>query len=139
MLRQYRTSITNMNLNLNIVNIITNAKTVSIATRLYAFVSLITTPFGNDIHVQISDRDMGTCMPLQYANIFMADLEKCFLNFYLPKSLIYKRFIETLTHGNDLLIKFYHDFSNKHCTINLGFPQNVSHFLDNTVKLEVRL
>ncbi|XP_070546329.1 uncharacterized protein [Ptychodera flava] len=80
-------------------------------------------------------------MAPQFANIFMADLEQCFLNSYPLKPRVYFRFIDDIfmiwTHGLDALKKFYQDFNSFHNTINftMEYSDNAINFLDTTVKI----
>nr|XP_048706612.1 uncharacterized protein LOC125636878 [Caretta caretta] len=72
--------------------------------------------FGDNVYLQISGTAMGTCMAPQYAHIFMADLEKCFLSSRPLTPLLYLRYIDDIfiiwTHGKEALEEFHHDFNN---------------------------
>ncbi|XP_065428293.1 multivesicular body subunit 12B isoform X1 [Chrysemys picta bellii] len=82
---------------------------------------------------------MGTRMAPQYANIFMADLEKRFLSSRPLMPLLHLCYIDDLfiiwTHGKEALEEFHQDFNNFHPTINLSLDQSTQeiHFLAPTV------
>ncbi|XP_074822342.1 uncharacterized protein LOC141995220 [Natator depressus] len=121
-------------------NIIPDNVTAKLVTELCDFVfthNYFT--FGDNVYLQISSTAMGTRMAPQYANIFMADLEQCFLSSRLLMPLLYLRYIDDIfiiwTHGKEALEEFHHDFNNFHPTINLSLDQSTQeiHFLDTTV------
>ncbi|XP_053899191.1 uncharacterized protein LOC128845033 [Malaclemys terrapin pileata] len=97
--------------------------------------------FGDNLYLQVSDTAMGTCMAPQNANIFMADLEQCFLSSRPLVPLLYLCYIDDIfiimTHGKEVLEEFHLDFNNFHSTINLSLDQSTQeiHFLDTTVQI----
>ncbi|XP_074804365.1 uncharacterized protein LOC141984839 [Natator depressus] len=94
---------------------------------------------GDNVYLQVSGTAMGTRMVPQYANIFKADLEQCFLSSHPLMPLLYLRYIDDLfiiwTHGKEALEEFHHDFNNFHPTINFSLDQSTQeiHFVDTTV------
>ncbi|XP_073193192.1 uncharacterized protein [Lepidochelys kempii] len=94
---------------------------------------------GDNVYLQVSGTAMGTHMVPQYANIFKADLEQCFLSSRPLMPLLYLRYIDDLfiiwTHGKEALEEFHHDFNNFHSTINFSLDQSTQeiHFVDTTV------
>ncbi|XP_053888787.1 uncharacterized protein LOC128839638 [Malaclemys terrapin pileata] len=95
--------------------------------------------FGDDVYFQVSGTAMGTRMAPQYANIFMADLEQCFLSSRPLTPVLYLRYIDDIfiiwTHGKEALEEFHHDFNNFHPTINFSLDQSTQEirFMDTTV------
>ncbi|XP_050780111.1 uncharacterized protein LOC127034846 [Gopherus flavomarginatus] len=95
--------------------------------------------FDDNIYLQISGIAMGTRIAPQYANIFMVDLEQCFLSSRPLMLLLCLCYIDDIiwTHGKETLEKFHHDFNSFHPTINLSLDQSTQevHFLDTTVQI----
>ena len=85
---------------------------------------------------------MGTKMIPQYANLFMADLEKKILGKFPNKLIFYLRYIDDIfliwTHGEESLKQFYSTFNSENPSIKLTMDYSVEHihFLDSTVIIQ---
>ena len=85
---------------------------------------------------------MGTKMALQYANIFMANLEENFLQNTHNKPLIYLRYIDDVfllwTHEEEKLLQFYKDFNSEDPDIHVKMNHSTEevNILDTTIRLK---
>lgn len=97
--------------------------------------------FGDSLYLQMGSNVTGIHMTPQYANIYMIDLDVCFLCSYPLILLVYHRYIVDIfiiwMHKRDFLEKLHHSFNNIHPSIKLTLKYSTQqiHFLDTRVKV----